>query len=446
MILSILLGWGGTIIAFFSAAFLLNNIKILLVVAFCAGFLIISGGAWIAAKRMKRAKPGRTALSIGVITMLILALAFAMTVNRPLPSITIAHQKPPIPSGVRYWDLNTGSHIAYLKIPAHPKTMATPIIMVGGGPGEEDVTDRSQTEYFSQLAQLGYDVYFYDQIGSGLSARLKDPGQYTLARHVADLEAIRAKIGAKKVILMGASWGGTLVANYMAAYPQHVTKAIFTSPAPIDYGEWPDFGSITSRLQGSSRQRANRMFERPRFLFWYLLGRVNPKAAHNLISDEEADAFFNTFLQRVQTGTVCDPAHAFKGTPLGNGFYDNIFTTANASSMHEGANPRKLLASDHIPSLIMTGACNYIKWAPTWQYRATLPDSTLLYFPHAGHEIYRDQPDLYMASIRAFLLGIPLPLQPWTTPQPPNTLENDQPTGIHRCCAKHSELRTELQG
>lgn len=446
MILSILIGWVGAIMVFFSAALILNNIKVLLAAAFCAGFLIITGGAWIAAKRMKRAKPGRTAFSIGAITMLVLAFAFAMTVLRPLPSSTAARQKPTVPTGVRYWNLSTGSHIAYLKIPAQPKTMATPIIMVGGGPGEEDVADRSKTKYFGQLAQLGYDVYFYDQIGSGLSARLKDPGQYTLARHVADLEAIRVKIGAKKVILMGASWGGTLVANYMAAYPQYVAKAIFTSPAPIDYAEWPDFGSIISRLQGSSRQQANRILKNPRFLFWYVLGRINPKAAHNLISDAEVDAFFNTFLQLVQPGTVCDPAHAFKGTPLGNGFYDNIFTTASASSMHAGVNPRKLLASNHTPSLIMTGACNYIKWAPTWQYKATLPDSTLLYFPHAGHEIYRDQPDLYMASIRAFLLGTPLPLQPWTTPQPPNSLENDQTTGNHTCCAKHPESRAGLPG
>jgi hypothetical protein len=58
-----------------------------------------------------------------------------------------------------------------------------------------------------------------------------------------------------------------------------------------------------------------------------------------------------------------------------------------------------------------------------WQYRTTLPNSTLLYIPDAGHEIYRDQPDLYLACIRAFLLGKPLPLHPWTTAHPPATLE-----------------------
>jgi pimeloyl-ACP methyl ester carboxylesterase len=298
-----------------------------------------------------------------------------------------------------------------------------PIIMVGGGPGEGDVLDSSETQFFGQLARLGYDVYFYDQIGSGLSARLADPGQYTLARHVADLEAIRARIGAPQVILIGASWGGTLTANYMATYPEHVARAIFTSPAPINQAEWPDFGSIILRLPPDQQQQVNRMLYTPRFFAWYALGRINPQAAHSLISDQEADAFFNTFLYLVSPGAVCDPAHAPGQMQLGSGFYDNIFTTADAQTRHGNVNPRLRLASNHTPTLILTGACNYIKWDATWQYRTTFPNSTLLYIPHAGHEIYRDQPDLYLACIRAFLLGTPLPLHPWTTAQPPDTLE-----------------------
>jgi proline iminopeptidase len=355
--------------------------------------------------------------------MLVLALVTAVSIFPPLGSTPAARQPPPIPSGVGYWRLRTGSHIAYLKIPAQGRARATPIIMVGGGPGEEDVADTSQTQFFGQLARAGYDVYFYDQIGSGLSARLADPGQYTLARHVADLEAIREQIGARAVILMGASWGGTLVATYMATYPQHVAKAIFTSPAPINEAEWADEGQITSRLSKASQQQYHNTLYTPRFITWYLLGLINPRAAHTLVSDREADVFFNTFVQSISQATVCDPAHLPKEPVQGYGFYDNIFTTTDAQHRHGNVNPRNLLSSNHTPTLIMTGACNYIKWAVTWQYKATLPNSTLLYFPHAGHVIYLDQPALYLACIRAFLLGTPLPLPPWTTAHPPATLQ-----------------------
>jgi pimeloyl-ACP methyl ester carboxylesterase len=424
MALSVICGGVGTVAAFFGAAFLLDSSSALLVVAISVGFLLTSGGAWIAARMMARARPGRIALGVGAATMLVLALVASLTILQPLPSSPDARQPAPVPAGVRYWNLSTGSHIAYLKVPAQGKARVMPILMVGGGPGEEDVADTSQTQFFGQLAQLGYDVYFYDQIGSGLSARLADPGQYTLARHVADLEAIREKIGAKAVILMGASWGGTLVATYMATYPQHVAKAIFTSPAPINEAEWSDEGSITSRLSAAAQQQYhNTLYTTPRFITWYLLGLINPTAAHTLVSDREADAFFNTFVQGIYQGTVCDPAHLPKGQVQGNGFYDNIFTTTDAQHRHGNVNPRTRLSSNHTPTLILTGACNYIKWAVTWQYKATLPNSTLLYFPHAGHVIYLDQPALYLASIRAFLLGTPLPLPPWTTAQPPDTLE-----------------------
>ena len=344
--------------------------------------------------------------------MLLLALVTAVTILPPLGSTSAAREAPPLPRGAGYWNLNTGSHLAYLKVPAQGRANATPILMLGGGPGEEDVADTSQTQFFGQLAREGYDVYFYDQIGSGLSARLADPGQYTLARHVADLEAIREKIGAQQVILMGASWGGTLVATYMATYPQHVAKAIFTSPAPINEAEWSDDGQIDSRLSAAAQQQYHNTLYTPRFITWYLLGLINPRAAHTLMSDREADAFFNTFVQGISQGTVCDPAHLPKGQVQGYGFYDNIFTTTDAQHRHGNVNPRTLLASNHTPTLILTGACNYKKWAVTWQYKASLPNSALL-----------DQPALYLASIRAFLLGTPLPLPPWTTARPPDTLE-----------------------
>jgi pimeloyl-ACP methyl ester carboxylesterase len=422
MVLSVMGGVLGAGAAFFGAAFLLTTSVALVLVAIAVGFLMTFGGAWIAARMMRRSRPSRIALGVGVAVMLVLALVSSLTILQPLPSTPAARLPPTAPAGVHYWSLRTGSHIAYLKVPAQGSARATPIILVGGGPGEEDVADTSQTQFFGQLARLGYDVYFYDQIGSGLSARLADPGQYTLARHVADLEAIREQIGARAMILLGESWGGTLVANYMATYPDQVAKAIFTSPAPINEAEWPNAGSILSRLPKAEQQQANQMlYETPRFAAWYLLGRINPQAAHSLVSDREADAYFNTFLHLVSRGSVCDPAHAPTQMQLGNGFYDNIFTTADAQRRHGNVNPRLKLASNRTPALILTGACNYIKWAVTWQYKTTLPNSTLLYFPRAGHVIYLDQPDLYLAAIRAFLLGTPLPLPPWTTPRPPGT-------------------------
>ncbi|MGW4962883.1 alpha/beta fold hydrolase [Nonomuraea sp. NPDC004186] len=57
------------------------------------------------------------------------------------------------------------------------------------------------------LAAAGFDVYAYDQLGAGRSTRLSDVTGYTVARHVADLEAIRRTIGADRIVIVGQRTG-----------------------------------------------------------------------------------------------------------------------------------------------------------------------------------------------------------------------------------------------
>ncbi|MBK6345567.1 MAG: alpha/beta fold hydrolase [Bacteroidales bacterium] len=52
------------------------------------------------------------------------------------------------------------------------------------------------------LAVNGFDVYLYDQIGCGSSARLENIEEYSVERHRRDLEEIVKTIGAEKVILI----------------------------------------------------------------------------------------------------------------------------------------------------------------------------------------------------------------------------------------------------
>jgi pimeloyl-ACP methyl ester carboxylesterase len=47
------------------------------------------------------------------------------------------------------------------------------------------------------------DVYVYDRIGTGASTRLPDPTGYSTARALHDLEAVRARTGAPRVVLVG---------------------------------------------------------------------------------------------------------------------------------------------------------------------------------------------------------------------------------------------------
>ncbi|MCM6777602.1 alpha/beta hydrolase [Nocardia sp. CDC159] len=415
-VVAVLLGWVAAVAAFFGAALAVAWIPVLLIAAAVAGFAISWGLARLLT-RLTHPRPRRTATVVAAVGVAVLLILASLTVFQPLPTTPEAHRPAQPAAPMRYWTLETGSTLAVIEIAAVGPRRGSPIVIVGGGPGEADVADRAMVEFFGRLATLGHDVYIYDQIGAGLSERLANPAEYTVARHVDDLEALRRRIGVERVVLLGSSWGGSLVASYMARHPGRVERALFTSPGPIDFAQWRSVGtkSPSLRLPPRERQRADDMLPgAPRFLLWYLLGMVNPSAARNLISDREADAYFTSYLHLVGPGTVCDRTRLPNQNVTGNGFYDNVFTVLDADSGTQ-SHVRDALARDPTPALILTGACDYLPWEMARQYATTFPDATLVCFPDAGHVIRLDQPTRYFDTIRAFLFD--QPLAPWTHPQ-----------------------------
>jgi pimeloyl-ACP methyl ester carboxylesterase len=105
------------------------------------------------------------------------------------------------------------------------------IAYLHGGPGVRQ--GPFDQDIYGSFAVNGFRVYLFDQAGSGLSGFLPHLRDYTVDRSVADLEAIRRKIGVEKMILIGHSWGSTLATSYMAKFPTHVAKVVFHSPGRI---------------------------------------------------------------------------------------------------------------------------------------------------------------------------------------------------------------------
>lgn len=199
-------------------------------------------------------------------------------------------KKPVAVKEQQYWNLPSGSNIAYVHLSGKGNSSLPPVIFLHGGPAGPDMAGDSS--YFGQLTMEGYDVYVYDEVGSGLSSRLKDPRDYTVMRDVADLEAIRQKIEAEKVILIGHSYGGEVVANYVAAYGNHVEKAVFISPGGINL-EDKSGGNLANRLTPEEKLLLFKAMLHPRVMMIYVLLQINPLAARNFAGDDEMDARFD---------------------------------------------------------------------------------------------------------------------------------------------------------
>lgn len=130
----------------------------------------------------------------------------------------------------QYWQLATGSRIAFTFLAAKTQKTPVPIIYLHGGPGGH--IRQGLVNSLAPIAQLGYDLYFYDQLGSGGSQRLADITDYSVERHIQDLAAITQKLGGK-VILIGQSWGAILATLFTTRYPDRVERLVLTSPGPI---------------------------------------------------------------------------------------------------------------------------------------------------------------------------------------------------------------------
>jgi proline iminopeptidase len=302
-------------------------------------------------------------------------------------------------TGTRYWKLPTGSRIAYMLLPAKGVKKSFPVLFLQGGPGGP-VYDRNVAQ-LSQLAEEGFDVYLYDQVGCGLSDRLRNISEYTVGRHKNDLAEIIKLIGSQKVILIGQSWGAMLAAEFVADYPEKVERIIFTSPGPVLPADYSLAGIVppdSLRLREPSftnRQGRKKVYTLKTYMVEFCAKTFGLKLA----SDKEMDDFATILNFEMGKSTVCDTSHAGP-VQNGAGYYCMVKT---AQSFGQVTDKRDKLLKCRVPVLIMKGQYDNIKWGYTGEYLRLFTDHRFVVIPNAGHAIGIEQPGIYIKTISDFL-------------------------------------------
>ncbi len=300
---------------------------------------------------------------------------------------------------VKYWDLPTGSRIAYTYLPAKGFKKTYPVIFLQGGPG--GFISKRTIASLAPLTENGYDLYFYDQVGSGHSERLENITEYTADRHKRDLEEIIKKTGAPKVILIGQSWGAILATLFIADNAGKVEKAIFTGPGPIqpvnkELANLIPPDSLHLKEPVFSNAQANREVNNVRsklMMKWAVL------FACKLASDTEADQFQTLLDEKLKRSTVCDTSLKLVSEG-GAGFYAQVMTIQSLSEVRD---PRLKIKNPGIPVLVMKGQCDNQKWGYTNEYLQLFPNHKLVVVSGAGHSISTEQPGIYLNTILDFL-------------------------------------------
>ncbi|MEO0422775.1 MAG: alpha/beta fold hydrolase [Pseudomonadota bacterium] len=342
------------------------------------------------------------ALGIGGVGTVVLLMTLRATILTPL--IPVDQQFAiHLPGDVEVWPLASGSRVAVRKVDGRGRKRAHPIVFLHGGPGGYSVSLQPTVEAIGRLSEDGYDVYFYDQVGGGLSARLDDIHDYTLERHLTDLDGIYHRIGAEQIILIGSSWGASMGAGYMARHPQHVAAAVFSGAGPMYHPSWVPGGDggLDERLTSEQAEGFARLVETPRLMTALLLAEINPGAAVRFASEWELGSLFdkvaNTFYLPL---AVCDPRD-IDVSSAGYGFWSNRMTGRSLRAQTQ--DPRPSLRQNLTPVLILRGECDYKREAVALEYANVFANAQFARFANAGHMLYWEQPDAFLKRVRQFL-------------------------------------------
>lgn len=307
----------------------------------------------------------------------------------------------PVSPDIQYWDLPTGSRIAYDHITGTGNRKTYPVIFLHGGPGGGYGT--KEMEEARILAKDGYDVYLYSQIGGGASARLADIAEYSTERHKRDLEAIVRTIGAEKVILVGHSWGAILATLYAADNAGRMAALVLSGPGPImpmhaGLASIPPPDSLHLQQPYFTNRQGN---DEARNIRTEAISFCALHFGRKLASDAEADEFESWLGALLERSTVCDTSliHTFHARP-GAGFYCRLMTVA---SFGRTKDPRPALHNSPIPLLLLKGQCDNQRWGFAKEYLDLFPRHDLVVIPGAGHSIGREKPGLVPEYILHFL-------------------------------------------
>lgn len=256
---------------------------------------------------------------------------------------------------------------------------ATPLVVVNGGPGFDHVYEHLGDPVWDRLARTRK-VVFYDQRGNGRSSALKPGQSCTLADQIADLEALRARLGSEKIDLLGHSWGGYLVMAYSARHPERLRRLVIVDAAAPKIGDtkylFNDiFPETTAKQDG--------------FNFADTLG------------DKSASA---ESLKLYLTMLFYSPEMRDAAQPM---FRKSVFTKAvneavSADLSRFDLNPELLKFG--FPTLVITGRYD-INVAPSvaWKIHKAVPGSQFAVFEKSGHLPFYEEPDAFAKTVETFL-------------------------------------------
>jgi len=256
------------------------------------------------------------------------------------------------------------------------------LILLHGSPGCPDYL--AGTDFEAWLAER-YTVVTYDQRGA---SRSPSNGPFSIQVGVADLDAMRARIGAGRVTLVGHSSGAVLATHYAAAHPQSVERLILLSPAGIRPG-WRAAFDATLRERFTQDQRAG-------------IDRIDAAIRTEPDAARRAALYLERF--NVVLPAYVDPAHRGRAPRLVEFNREaNVRVNGSLAELTRSRDWESMLAGFASPVAVIHGRSDPISWTVVDDYCEVFPHARVFPLDGVGHFPWLEDEAALRAAVDAAL-------------------------------------------
>jgi proline iminopeptidase len=261
-----------------------------------------------------------------------------------------------------------------------------PLLAAHGGPGGTSCR-------FESLAPLADErpVIFYDQLGSGRSDRPADTTLWRFPRFVDEMDAVRRGLGLTRVHLMGTSWGGALVAEYMLSAQRSGVRSLILGSPLLSTPRWiADADTLRAALPADVRAMLDR------------------NEANGTIDSREYKVATDSFYARHVRRLPVTPVANCTGVTGNNAIYQQMWgpTEFRATGSLKTWDREADLPRLTLPVLFIAGEYDEARPSTLERFRRTMPDARLVVIPGAAHAALSEKTTEYLTALRAFLRDV----------------------------------------
>lgn len=263
----------------------------------------------------------------------------------------------------------------------------TPLLILHGGPGSRSCS------MIPGYSGLGNDrpIVFYDQLGSGNSDRPKDSTLWKINTFAEHLDVLRDSLQLKEVHILGQSFGGSLLIEYLATRnPKGVKSAIFSSPL-ISTPMWIEDAKLLLSQMPSNLQDTIKKYE-------LLKQYDNPE--YRIATD----SFYKRHLTRKR-----GPRKKIAECETADGFNSDIYnymwgpTEFTATGTLKDFDRTSDLKNINIPILFIAGEYDEARPETMYKFQKMTKNAGVEIIENAAHATASDNPEKVTEILRDFL-------------------------------------------